>query len=73
MTKLDVVTTSNIEGKAITAYLGVVFARAASFDAALQGVVDKANVLGANKVVGVFVEAVSARSFLAQGTAVTVA
>jgi uncharacterized protein YbjQ (UPF0145 family) len=73
MTRMDVVTTSNIEGRAITAYLGVVFAKGPSFDAALQGVVDRANVLGASKVVGLFVEQVSAKSYLAQGTAVTVA
>jgi uncharacterized protein YbjQ (UPF0145 family) len=73
MTRVDVVTTPNIEGRAITAYLGVVFARGASFDAALQGIVDNANALGANKVVGLFIEPVSARSYLAQGTAVLVA
>lgn len=73
MNKLDVVTTSNLEGKNITAYLGVVFARGATFDAAVQGAVDKANALGADKIIGLFVEVVSAKSFLAQGTAVTVA
>lgn len=73
MTKQDVVTTSNIEGKTIAAYLGMVSGRGASFDAALQSMANNASALGANKVIGAFVEAVSARSYLAQGTAVTVA
>jgi uncharacterized protein YbjQ (UPF0145 family) len=73
MTKQDAVSTSNIEGVSITSYLGVVSGRGTNFDAAVQSLVDKASTLGANKVIGVYVDAVSTRTYLAQGTAVTVA
>ena len=73
MTKQDVVSTSTIEGMSITSYLGMVFGRGASIDAALQNLVDKANDMHANKVIGVYVDTVSTRTYVAQGTAVTVA
>jgi uncharacterized protein YbjQ (UPF0145 family) len=73
MTKQDVVSTSSIQGMNITQYLGMVSGRGASFDAALQAMANNASAMGANKVIGAYVDAVSARSYLAQGTAVVVA
>ncbi len=73
MTKQDVVSTSNIEGANVKAYLGVVAGHGSTFDGALQDLANNANALGANKVIGAYVDAVSAWTYLAQGTAVTVA
>ena len=72
MTASDVVGTPNIEGRAITEYLGVVFATGPTYIAAIQGLVDDANVLGADKVVGLRIDPFSPKRVSAQGTAVRI-
>jgi len=71
MDKSDIVTTSNIEGKKITEYLGVVYARENSADKAFDRVIEQSEGLGANKVIGFRLDWQSPRRFYGSGTAVT--
>jgi uncharacterized protein YbjQ (UPF0145 family) len=71
MDKSDIVTTSNIEGKKITGYLGVVYAREDSADKVFDQVIKQAGDLGANKIIGFRLDWQSPRRFYGSGTAVT--
>lgn len=72
MHKKDIATTDNIEGKKITAYLGVVYAREASADKVFDEVIKQAEDLEANKIVGFRLHWQSPQRFYGSGTAVTV-
>jgi len=71
MDKSDIVTTPNIEGKKITKYLGVVYARENSADKVFDQVIEQAEGLGANKIVGFRLDWQSPQRFYGSGTAVT--
>jgi uncharacterized protein YbjQ (UPF0145 family) len=66
----DIVTTPNIEGFKIVAYLGVVAAREDSYDAVINKIIEQAEALGANKVVGFQLVWQSPQRFTGFGTAV---
>jgi uncharacterized protein YbjQ (UPF0145 family) len=68
--KSDIVTTPNIEGKKITDYLGVVYAREDSADKVFDEVIQQAEGLGANKIVGFQLHWQSPERFYGSGTAV---
>jgi uncharacterized protein YbjQ (UPF0145 family) len=72
MDRGDIVTTPNIEGKKITDYLGVVYAREDSADKVFDAVIQQAEGLGANKIVGFQLDWQSPKRFYGSGTAVIV-
>jgi uncharacterized protein YbjQ (UPF0145 family) len=73
MTPSDILTLENIQGFQIMAYLGVVDGKGSSSDAVFETIVEKAEVLGANKVIGFHLQAPTTRRFYGYGTAVSVA
>lgn len=68
----DIVTTPNIEGFKIVAYLGVVVARESSSNEVINEIIRQGESLGANKVVGFQLIWQSPQRFAGFGTAVQV-
>ncbi len=72
MKQQDIVTTPNIEGYKIIAYLGIVVARESSSNDVFKEIIQQAEALGANKVVGFQLIWQSPQRFAGFGTAVQV-